>query len=65
MSEEIDGLITGIFVRVERDGKWQSLDVAQLTPEELETFANQHPHHGWNFAKALVKWIQENVEVVD
>ena len=27
--------LDGIYFRVERDGKWQSLCVSDLTPEEL------------------------------
>ena len=31
--------VTGIYMRARRDGKWQSLDIAELTRDELtETF---------------------------
>ena len=53
---------TGYFVRVQRNGKWQSLDIADLTEDEFDTFSsNQGPERGWVWAKALAGWIRDNV----
>lgn len=29
---------TGFYIRFERDGKWQNLDIADLTNEEFRKF---------------------------
>ena len=54
--------ITGYFVRVERDGKWQSLDIAELRESEIrQLFAPMiDKDRVVNFVIALVQWIQEH-----
>lgn len=32
---------SGIYARIKRDGKFQSVDLADMTPEELEEFLNK------------------------
>ncbi len=54
-------MATGAFVRVERDGKWQNIEIDQLTDDELIDFAEKHPHVGWKWAMVLAKWIRDNV----
>ena len=34
---------TGIFIRVQRNGKWMSKDIADCTREEILTFLSQKP----------------------
>lgn len=33
--------LSRIYVRIKRDGKYQSVDLADMTPEELEEFLNK------------------------
>lgn len=33
--------LSGIYTRIKRDGKYQSVDIADMTPEELEEFLNK------------------------
>ena len=54
--------MTGTYVRIERDGKWRNIEIEQLTDDELESFAKEHPESGWKWAKFLVKWIRDNVQ---
>lgn len=54
--------MTGAFLRIQRDGKWQNIEVDQLTDEELDRVAKEQPERGWVWAKFLVKFIRENVE---
>lgn len=43
----------GAFVRVHRDGSWQSIDIDALTDEELDAFAAAQPSNGWKWGKFL------------
>ena len=53
---------TGYFVRAKRDGKWQSLDIVELTDDELDAFERcQAPDKGWQWAKALAGWIRDHM----
>jgi len=54
---------TGIFIRFERDGKWQNLDIADMTTNEFTQFlaspGQQDRIDVW--AIGLHKWIVEHV----
>ncbi len=54
--------MTLAYVRIERDGKWQSVEIDQLTDAELEAFADMHVGDGWKWAKYLAKWIRDNIK---
>ena len=56
----MDGHITGYFVRVERDGKFHNLDIAELTDAELEQFFSRKAN-AERWAIALARWIRDNV----
>lgn len=53
--------MTGAFIRIQRDGKWQNIEVDQLTDDELAWLAVQLPKDGWKWAKFLAAWIRDNV----
>lgn len=55
--------MTGIYVRVMRDGAWQSLEVDTLTDGELSAWARQRAHDdiGWAWAVRLAAWIRDHV----
>jgi hypothetical protein len=52
--------MTGYYVRVERAGRWQNLELDELTDAELEAL-HKPAHLGWPFAVALAAWIRDNV----
>lgn len=56
--------LTGAPVRILRDGKWQPVDITDLTPEELDRFFEDNAD-SVTWVKFLVKWIQENVKEMD
>ena len=56
--------MTGYCVRILRDGHWQSLEIDELTDAELEAFALTKPDAGWAWAKALARWIRDNVHAM-
>jgi hypothetical protein len=54
--------MTGIYMRVKRDDKWQSLDIAELTEEELrEAFKEADKDRVLMFLAAVTKWVRENL----
>ncbi len=54
---------TGIFVRFERDGKWQNIDIANLSADEFERFlVSQGASRCDIWARGLHKWIIEHVD---
>ena len=57
--EDTPEFVTGIFVRVERNGKWQAIDIALCEPEELSgIFERKSPMElrAWLFS--LLGWIR-------
>lgn len=54
-------IITGAFIRIERQGKWVSLDIASLTDGELDILEKSQPERGWLWAKFLAGWIRDNI----
>ena len=53
--------LTGIFVRIKRDGQFKNLDVGGLTDDELEGFfAEVNVGVARRWAIALAKWIRDN-----
>lgn len=55
--------VTGIYVRIQRDGRYQSLDVATLTDSELEALFVD-PDVCRKFAIGLAAWIRDHIEFV-
>ncbi len=56
-------MATGAFVRVERDGSWQAIEIDCLSDGELDQLAESQKDGGWRWAKFLAKWIRDNVGV--
>lgn len=54
-------MATGAYVRVERDGKPQNLEIDELRDYELDQLEKDQPNRGWQWAKYLAKWIRDNV----
>lgn len=54
--------MTGVVIRIMRDGKPQNLDVDEMTEHELRTFLDTKSHV-WvlNLAVILAGWIRDNV----
>lgn len=69
--------MTGLYVRIERDGKWVSVEIETLSDEELARFIERKKtvtyttdlppkvlrEQGWNWVEGLVKWIRDKVAV--
>lgn len=58
--------MTGLYLRVLRDGKYQNIEMDQLTDAEFTELEEQRkddaPGIGWRFAISLAKWIRDNVK---
>ena len=54
--------MTGAYVRILRGGKWESIEIDQLSDAELEAFATLQPDAGWKWAKFLAKYIRDNFQ---
>ena len=52
---------TGIYIRFERDGKWQTLDIADLSEEEFSRFIDSQKGREDIWARGLHKWIVDNI----
>lgn len=54
-------MITGYFVRVERAGKFLSLDIAELSESEIKrVFKDEKPEKLINWIVALAHWARDN-----
>jgi hypothetical protein len=54
--------MTGIGVRAQHAGRWQSVDIDTLTEEELRTFlAGRDASELMDWIVGLVGWIRDNV----
>ena len=55
--------MTGMFVRVQRSGRWESAELDRLTDQELEAWAarlrESSPFDGYRWAVALAKFIRD------
>lgn len=54
--------MTGAYLRIRRDNRWLSIEIDQLTDDELDQLAKDQPERGWVWAKFLAKWINEHVK---
>lgn len=60
--------LSGIYTRIKRDGKYQSVDLADMTPEELEEFLNKEDltiEYFRRLTKNLIEVIQEIADKFD
>ena len=60
-----EGMKTGAYIRVERDRRWQNIDIVDATPDEIDSLSSSRPDMGWKWVHFLVKWIQSHVEFSD
>ena len=51
--------MTGAYVRIKREGKWDNIEIEYLTDEELEKFLTEKDSKKW--AIFLAKFIRDNV----
>ncbi len=57
--------MTGIYVRAQRDRKWQNVEVEELTDEELrEFFAGRKEAELTRWCCVLAGWIRDNAAAV-
>lgn len=60
--------LSRIYVRIKRDGKFQSVDLADMIPEELEEFLNKEDltiEYFRRLTKNLIEVIQEIADKFD
>ena len=60
--------LSRIYVRIKRDGKYQSVDLADMMPEELEEFLNKEDltiEYFRRLTKNLIEVVQEIAEKFD
>lgn len=60
--------LSGIYTRIKRNGKYQSVDLADMTPEELEEFLNKEDltiEYFRRLTKNLIEVIQEIADKFD
>ena len=60
--------LSRIYVRIKRDGKYQSVDLADMTPEELEEFLNKEDltiEYFRRLTQNLIEVIQEIADKFD
>ena len=50
--------MTGIFLRVKRDGKFHNVEVEHLTPEELDLIFKDRP------SDELINWLKSLTKVI-
>ena len=57
--------MTGYYVRVQRDdGSFANVDIAEMTDTELVRFIEEKRRSGdsgWDWVRALSRWIRDNV----
>ena len=54
--------MTGLYVRILRDGRGQTVELEDMTADEWPAFvATRPPEEGWAFARALALWIRDHV----
>jgi len=57
--------MTGIYVRVKRDDKWENIEFELLTDKEMEDFITMKREaklDGWNWAIALAKYLRDTIK---
>lgn len=60
--------LSRIYVRIKRDGKYQSVDLADMTPEELDEFLNKEDltiEYFRRLTKNLIEVVQEIADKFD
>ena len=60
--------LSRIYVRIKRDGKFQSIDLADMAPEELEEFLNKEDltiEYFRRLTKNLIEVVQEIADKFD
>ena len=60
--------LSGIYTRIKRDGKYQTIDITDMTPEELEEFLNKEGltiEYFRRLTQNLIEVIQEIADKFD
>ena len=57
--------MTGIFVRIKRNGKWENIEFELLTDKEMNEFVKMKREHeldGWSWAIAYAKFLRDKIK---
>jgi len=53
----------GYYIRINRDGRWQPVDICELTDAEFdEFFERQEKDALVNWLRCVLTWIKDNVK---
>ena len=55
--------LSGIYARIKRDGKYQSIDITDMTPEELTEFLNSKAM-SIDYLARLVQNLVETIQTI-
>lgn len=54
-------MATDYFIRTETANGVENIEIDQMTNEQLDELERLQPDKGWMWAKALARWIRDNV----
>lgn len=57
--------MTGIYVRVKRNGKWENIEFELLTDKEMEEFVTMKQEQkldGWAWTMCFAKYLRDTVK---
>jgi hypothetical protein len=55
-------MTTGAFVRAKREGRWQPIEIDQLTDAELDRYLDTQPRKALGkWVSFLARWIRDHV----
>ena len=55
--------MTGVYVRVKREGKWENIQFELLTDKEMQEFAdNDKSNRGWAWAIFFAKYLRDKIK---
>ena len=57
--------MTGVYVRVKRNSKWENIEFELLTDKEMEEFVaikQALKQDGWSWAVCFAKYLRDNIK---
>ena len=59
--------MTGVYVRVSRNGKWENIEFELLTDKEMEVFVatkQEQKQDGWSWAVFYAKYLRDKIKPI-
>ncbi len=57
--------MTGVYVRINRNGKWENIEFELLTDKEMEEFVAMkqgQKQDGWSWAVCFAKFLRDDIK---